>query len=247
MKPLLLACKLAILIGATSFIFLKLVAIFQTPLKIQSLESKTSTGLAVLNEITWFGLPEKDVWMMNQNHEGKINSENALDRLAIVIDKSINPPTAQFMQLPPGPLIWSDELTSKKIPFKVSCFTCHANGLRAIREDWNGLVKPAFFDKLKTNYFNLKIMMYGRVAPHAIHQQTDLNLETPFRHLSKLDNEVFKLKTCFDCHDGQKRSVLTRQNVMSISFLTKNGMMPPFGRTLSSHDQFEIQKFVNGF
>lgn len=166
----------------------------------QSLESKTMQNEPVFNKIKWFSFPEKDVWMMNQSHQGINATSENWDRLAIIIDKKAKQKTAQFLQLQPGPLIWSDDLLQKRIPYKVSCFICHSNGLRAIRPQWNPDYKNNFKQQIQVAIINLKIKSYGRIIENAAHTTEDLKLAVPFRHQAQMDNEVLTLPLCIRCH-----------------------------------------------
>ncbi len=240
------AIKISLISLAISFIFIKLIAVVQEPVYFQSLESLAPEGKPVFNEIKWYQLPDKDVWMMNQNNEGDIISHRPLDRLAIIINKTVSPPTAQFMQLQPGPLVWSDDLISRQIDFKISCFTCHANGLRKIRRIDYGSVAGKLLDGLKIKFLNSKIKSYGHVIPDPIHNAKDTYLKTPFRKFGNSANEELKLYSCLQCHNGKYHSALTRQNASTISFQVKNRLMPPSGRLLSAEDQNELTRFLNG-
>lgn len=220
---------------------------FSESVLFQSLESKTLFEEPVFNEIKWFSFKDKDVWMMNQSHFGKQAGEEQKDRLAIVIDKANTTKTAYFMQLKPGPLQWTEDLYQQRIAFKVSCFMCHANGLRAIRADWNGIIKSNLNDQFRINYLNFKIRSYGQITENKIHEEEDRNVKTPFRYRTHFENEVLNLKTCIKCHDGEKRSRLTRQNAIAIQFLIRNNFMPPNQQRLDSAEISQIQKFTDGF
>ncbi len=106
-------------------------AFMSTSILFQSLESKAIDGSADFNRIRWFQLADQDVWMMNQSHHGISAEKEKWDRLAIVVDKTTTPPTAKFYQLKSGPLVWSEDIIQQRVPYKVSCFICHANGASA--------------------------------------------------------------------------------------------------------------------
>lgn len=247
MKPFLIATSGILLTLGLGLAFAKSSAAFSEPLLIQSLESKTLFEEPVFNEIKWFFYKDKDVWMMNQSHFGIEASSEKKDRLAIVIDKTKSPKTAYFMQLPPGPLVWSDDLYSQKIKNKVSCFMCHANGLRVLRPNMNGLIPVRFTDQIKVNYFNYKIKSYGLIIENKLHVSEDIGLKNPFRYRADFENETLKLEACLQCHNGQKRSMLTRQNAIAIQFLVKNNFMPPNQIQLSAAEIKKIQNFTDGF
>jgi hypothetical protein len=218
---------------------------FSKPLLIQSLESKTILGDPVYNEITWFEYPDKDVWMMNQSHFGLNPAPEKKDRIVIVIDKMKTPKTAYFMQVKPGPLVWSEDLYAQKTANKVSCFICHSNGLRALRAD-AGAKTFSPIEWAKVNYMNYKMNSYGLVIEDERHAVEDVDLKVPFRSRSAFDNEVLNLKNCNVCHDGKIRGQLTRQNGFSIDFLVRNKMMPPPEYTLSKQDNKKLKNFLRG-
>lgn len=247
MKPLLIVTSAALITLSLGLASAKSSLLFSDSLLIQSLESKTLFEEPVINEIKWFSFKDKDVWMMNQSHFGVNATADQKDRLAIVIDKTRPLKTAYFMQLIPGPLIWLEQLYAQKIKNKVSCFMCHANGLRAIRPDLNGLIKTTFLQKLKLNYLNFKIKSYGIIAENNLHKIEDLSLSNPFRYRTKFENKSLTLQACTRCHDGEKRSQLTRQNAIAIQFLVKNNFMPPDKNGLSKNEIKLIQNFTDGF
>ena len=215
----------------------------QRPLQIESLESKTNSGEVIHNEIQWFTFAEKDVWMMNQSHSGTAHPKEKWDRLAIVINKEAK--TAEYFQLPSGSLVWSDDLLKQKISFKVSCFMCHANGLRAIRP-----ARASFADQVKAQAWNLKIKSYGRLSEDPRYSEEDKNSEYPFRHRERFENEILNIKACTLCHKESgfgARGVLTRQNAVAIKFMVDSGFMPPLGISLSKSQKSEIYKFTRGF
>lgn len=220
-------------------------AFLNTPLLMQSFESKTITGDPVFNEIAWYKFPDKDVWMMNQSHFGVNAPADKKDRIVIVIDKTKNPKTAYFMQVKPGPLEWSEELYSQKIENRVSCFVCHTNGLRTLRMDPSA---NAFntLDWAKLNYMNFKMNSYGLVVEDERHIIEDAQLEVPFRSRNAFDNEILGLKKCSICHDGKIRGQLTRQNSFSIDFLVRNNLMPPPEYALNQQEAKKLKNFIRG-
>jgi hypothetical protein len=238
MKPLLIVTSLIISFKGFGLVYSKSKSYFSESVQFKSLESKTLNGDPVFNEIKLFEQKEKDIWMMNQSHFGENPSPDQKDRLVIVVDKTKNPKTAYFMQIEPGELVWTEDLFLKKVNFKVSCFMCHSNGPRAIRTD--------LANQIKVNYLNMKIAAYKKVTESELHQKEDQALEVPFRLAGQLENEKLKLASCIECHDGIQRSILTRQNAISIQFLVQNKMMPPEA-ILNQSDFKKIQKFINGF
>lgn len=212
----------------------------------ESQESKISDNGNVYNSIKWFDLGRKDIWMMNQSHSGPNAKGEKLDRLAIVIDKTKSPKVASFFQLEPGPLKWSNDIKVK--PFKVSCFVCHSNGLRAIRPNMNSKDKPiGLAQSLKLKMWNIKIKSYGVVVA----SEKDLNSYRtqfpPFKWQQPQLNKKLNIKTCNYCHKNNgilARGVLTKQNAPTIKFLYESGQMPPFGMKLSKNEKHELEKFI---
>jgi len=250
-KHLLLASKIVVFIFIASAILIRLAYKMNFEnIKIQSQESKTIEGKPVFNTISWFSLKDKDVWMMNQSHHGATASDDELDRLAIVVDKTTSPNNVRFLQIKPGPLIWSEDLINQRVPYKVSCFLCHANGPRAIRPDYDGAVKNSFSEKVKIALLNLKIKTHGRLVENEQHAIEDVDLKIPFRHRSKIDNDPLLVKTCTHCHNDTgflARGFLKRQNFLAIRFMVESGNMPPPGFSITAKEKLQIQRFTEGF
>lgn len=213
---------------------------------IQSKESKTIDGLPVYNSIKLIREKNKDIWMMNQSHFGQNPDPTMLDRLVIIVDTSTKPKSAEFYQLPPGKLEWSDDLRLKKIDYKVSCFMCHANGPRAIRPDYEKL-NVSTLDQLKIKFWNYKISRYGRIKVNELETE---NSATPFRYKSELDNQKLNIKTCSKCHnekDSPGRGLLVRQNLIAIQYLVEHQIMPPAGYEMSESEKMYLNRFIKGF
>jgi len=173
----------------------------------ESLESKTINNKAVFNSIAWFDMGQTDVWLMNQSHHGANTEAKNLDRLAIVIDKTKTPKVASFYQLDPGPLEWSDKIKVK--PYKVSCFVCHTNGLRAMRPNNHSTGKPLnLVDQLKIKMWNTKIKSYGVVVASQKDQESYKTYYPPFKWKQKSLNKKLNIKTCNYCH--KKNGFLAR-------------------------------------
>ena len=230
-------------------IILALFVFDNQPILIQSLESKTQENKPVYNKISYISIGKKDVWMMNQSHDGVEAKKDKWDRVAIVVDKSKKPMDAIFLQLPPGELEWNDKLFENKINYKVSCFMCHSNGPRVIRHDQNGN-NISLKSKVKIFFWNLKIKSYGLIIENSEQLALDANLEVPFRHRQSADNEELKVKSCTVCHSGEDkwidRNKLFRQNNISIKFMIENKIMPPPGFSISQSDAKELKKFLRG-
>ncbi|HVK62177.1 MAG TPA: hypothetical protein VM432_11530, partial [Bdellovibrionales bacterium] len=207
-------------------------------------------GDPVYNRIVFIMSGKKDIWMMNQSHHGVKASKGSWDRLAIVVDKSSSPKTARFLQLPAGPLEWSEDLPLKRLPLKISCFLCHSNGPRAIRFNEANGVSLSWRDKLTVGIWNLQIKTYGRVIADSTHDKEDPELAVPFRYRGHYENETLEVKACVKCHQDAgivARGKLTRLNGDSIRLMVASGEMPPAGFSLSESERQEIKNFVEGF
>lgn len=241
--------KLSSLIILGALIISVLLVFDETPLTIQSMESKTMDGSAVYNTIAYFSKPDQDVWMMNQSHHGLEASADQWDRLAIVIDKTQKPYEVLFLQLPPGELEWNEYLPEQRIANKVSCFMCHSNGPRVIRENEDHL-KLSISSKLKLMAWNLRIKSYGPTKESPLQNTHQTAPLMPFRHQARLDNEVLNVESCTKCHHGRDelfaRNPLTRQNSLAISFMLQNQLMPPPGFSVTEEDKQQIQRFIKG-
>ncbi|MBC7467109.1 MAG: hypothetical protein H7256_14060 [Bdellovibrio sp.] len=250
-KYLLLASKVVIISILASAVLIRLAYKLNfESIFIQSLESKTKEGGPVFYNVSWFSLGDKDVWMMNQSHHGIAATGSDLDRLAIIVDKTTSPKNVRFMQLKPGPLVWSEDLINQRVPYKVSCFMCHSNGPRAIRPDYDGLVMNSFSEKMKIVLLNLKIKTQGQIVENEQHALEDKDLSIPFRHRSKIENDSLLVKACTRCHNETglfARGFLKRQNFLAINFMVSSGFMPPPGFDVSIADKKQIANFVAGF
>ncbi|MGZ3769003.1 MAG: hypothetical protein ACXVCP_06905 [Bdellovibrio sp.] len=238
--------KISLLI-MTVIVCLCLMIIFSNSHEIvfESMESKSLNNAAVYNKIKWFNFANKDVWMMNQSHDGL--SAQKWDRLAIVIDKTQTPKLAKFYQLEPGALEWSEGL--KEVPLRVSCFMCHPNGPRVIRPNLDSSTAPLpWQDRIKLSLWNLKIKSYGRLKTSAPSYE---NLKAvPFRWPDHYANEPLTVKTCTKCHKESglfARGTLLRQNILTVKFMVEKGLMPPLGMSLSNLEKSQLEKFIAGF
>ena len=214
------------------------------PVAFQSLESKTPEGKPVFNRITFYPSAKKDIWVMQQSHSGYYEEFKKWDRIAIAVDKSVEPKTAQFYQLEPGDSVFEAQ---KKVSLKVSCFVCHANGPRAVRADFSGK-DVSFSDKIKIQLWNLRIKTYGKIEADG---SANMDSKVPLKHDRPFDNETLEVKTCLKCHsgDGSKffaRSKLKRQHFMAIKFLIEQNMMPPPGFSLPDDERAAALAFANG-
>ena len=243
----LLLCA-SILIGGTFYYYTSL---DDKIIIIESEESKNEKLESVFNQIRFIPGNKKDVWMMNQSHFGANPPINKWERLAIVIDKSKKPMTARYYQLSPGELEWSEYLTSKRVNYRASCFTCHSNGPRAIRPIYGSTLSPlGFSDQLKVQFLNLRIKTYGRIKFDEQHKKEDLKQVPPFHYSNERELEPLKIKTCLKCHseDGFfSRGHLVRQQSGTINHLVEAGHMPPTGFKLSHDEKKQLRDFLRGF
>ncbi|MFZ4714478.1 MAG: c-type cytochrome [Bacteriovoracaceae bacterium] len=187
--------------------------------------------------------------MMNQSFDG-IHGKN-WERLAIVVDKKKRPLTARFYQIKAGELKWSENLIDERVPYRVSCYTCHANGPRAIRPvPESKKANLGFFEKAKLLLWNTRIKSYGRIHYDPTHDQEDLSLNPPFRDRSFKANDPLPVKTCLQCHqeDGLiARGALTRQHSDTIKYLVENKQMPPLGFSLTEAEKNQLVDYLKGF
>jgi len=231
------------------FLFIK--SIQATAIIIESEESKTKDLTAVYNQIKWTSTPQRDIWMMNQSHFGRFPKTNQWERLAIVIDKTKKPMTARYYQLKPGTLEWNDNLPNERVPYRASCFTCHANGPRGIRPITSGKnAELSIQDKLKIFALNLRIKSYGRIKYDESHNKEDVTLYPPFHYSAPRELDELKVKTCIRCHNEGSflaRGALVRQQSGTIKHMVESGNMPPAGFKLSINEKKEIRDFLRGF
>lgn len=211
-----------------------------SPILIESRESKNQMGEPVYNLIQLVEQGDKDIWLMQQSHQGNTPSFHAWDKLAIVVNRDKK--TARFYQLEPGQL----EFSGKEIAFKVACYLCHSNGPRVIRPNFQSASAAlSFQEKAKIFLWNLRIKSYGRLLPDKVHEQKS----SGFRFLSAAANEPLRVKTCVLCHKESgffARGELKRQHFLPIRFLVKEGHMPPLGLSLSEQEKQELERFAGG-
>ncbi|HXH31241.1 MAG TPA: hypothetical protein VNJ01_10550 [Bacteriovoracaceae bacterium] len=209
---------------------------------IQSLESKTQQGHPVFNRIKFKGSSRADQWFMWQSHDGAKAPAPGWDQIKITVDKSTEPFLVSYQQFKKG----------REVELKASCFTCHANGPRAIRPDYASKeVAYRFSDKLWISWMNLKMKSYGKVKiKDESYSLKGTERRVPLRYFSKLDSAPLKVKTCLQCHNEDRffsRGELQRQHSGTIKHLVATKQMPPWPFKLSKKEQLEIDKFVKGF
>lgn len=209
----------------------------------ESRESKTPDAKPIFNRVAFYPSANRDVWVMQQSHSGYYEEFEKWDRIAIVVDKTVEPKTAKYFQLEPGEAILEVE---KKKSLKVSCFLCHANGPRAIRANFDSEVNVSIKDRLKLAIWNLRIKTYGKVAAD---DSPQADSDVPLKLNKPFDNESLTVKTCVKCHSESgflARGSLKRQHFMSIKFLVESGEMPPPGYRLPPEDRAKVLRFARG-
>ena len=219
------------------YISITIYAQSQRPFIIESLESKTVNGGSVFNRIQYISEKGQDTWLMQQSHKGYNSEFNTWDRLAIVVDKSKAPYQAKFYQFKAGELKLASE--NERVPFKVRCFMCHANGPRAIRADSNSqTISLSFNKKIYIEYLNLKIKLYGKIVP----TEGQGSPEAPFQSSLSLLHKKLKLASCIQCHSDEGiRNSLTLEHLTTAKFLIQNNQMPPYPYKISEEDRRKVQ------
>lgn len=207
-----------------------------TDIFIRSWESTTIHGEAVYNKIKYYKNNAQEIWLMNQSHDGFKAPAEKWDRLAIVIENNV----AQFYQLPPGPLMWSNELPFQKINLKVDCRQCHSNGPRAIRPapDFKSLL--SIKESATLFLLNLRIKFYGPLENN-LWMQHEVLLQKNF--------EKLQIPICLKCHSGPSkpwsRAPLDFQQKDTIRFLIEQRQMPPPGYFISTEEREQLSKFLH--
>lgn len=252
MHSFLTKSRIALFIGASIFLGgASLYSSLNEKITIESEESKNENMQSVFNQIRFINESKRDIWMMNQSHFGSTPKSHQWERLAIVIDKTKSPMIARYYQLSSGPLVWSDDLISKRVSFRASCYTCHSNGPRAIRPQYASELAPlSLIDRLKIQMLNLRIKTYGRIQFDEKHRKEDVTQTPPFHFSSQQELEGLKVKTCLKCHNESgyfSRGKLVRQQSGTIKHLVEAGHMPPPGFSLSNKEKKQLRDFLRGF
>lgn len=204
----------------------------------ESLESKTIENKAVFNRVRFVPGLSKDLWFMQQSHHGNQGDYQSLDRLAIEVDKTQKPYVAKFYQLTPGKIPETERL--KPVPLKATCFSCHPNGPRAIRKKSISKVGTSIVDNLRIGILNFRIKSYGKVLSKPAEIFSD---GRPFKAKDTIFETPLQLESCNGCHgDSGIRSGLTVEHIPTITFLIKEGEMPPFPFKIDSKDRKTIER-----
>lgn len=183
--------------------FTNLIAtLFSLSVTFESIESKGPHGGAVINQVRMVG----DTWYMDQFSAGKH------DKIKIVVKDGV----ARFYQ---------------KGGVKVACFSCHANGPRAIRARGTSLK-----DQMVIAVMNTRIKLYGKLNADG---------DPLIRHHSRKENAPVKFATCQKCHNGEdgffNRGELTYQHRTTIKHLVATKQMPPWPYKLSAEELKQIE------
>jgi hypothetical protein len=181
----------------------------------------------VFNRIAWYPGAERDLWVMQQSHDGRDVPFHSWDRLAIEVDRTRS--VARFVQVEPGP-IERAAISAAPRPRRAECSMCHLNGPRVIRP----LDALSAWDRGRLALWNLRIKTYGRVRS-----------SEPV----SAENTPLPLKTCAKCHNDSAwgRGQLTRQNEVTIRFMVREGYMPPWGFRMEESEKRELGLFLRGF
>lgn len=203
---------------------------------IQSKESKTQEGHPVFNRITVESHGDEDIWTMKQSHHGLHAKE--WDTIRILVDKKKK--LVRYQQLK----------NNQEVELKAACYTCHANGPRAIRPDFDStIVTYSLKDRITIAMMNFKIKSYGRVSISEENFKLNGNFrEVPLKFFGKKDNKVFHVKSCTLCHNKDHfwgRGELVRQHAGTIRHLVKTSQMPPAPFTISAEDKAKIRELIN--
>lgn len=213
------------------------VMISQDIVTIHSVESKTQEGHPVYNRIKLEVSGNLDIWTMKQSHYGFTAPIESWDTIRIIIDKDKK--LVRYQQL----------INNVEVELKAACYTCHANGPRAIRPDYDSKeVSYSLQDRVTVAMMNFKIKSYGRmkISDESFKLHGKIRI-VPLKFFGKTDNTVLNVKSCTFCHNKDQfwgRGELTRQQGGTIRHLVTNGQMPPWPFTVSDEDKVRIEKFV---
>lgn len=196
-------------------------------LTFESLESKTSKGEPVFNQITLKQEASLDIWKMKQSHHG-LQSE-VWDDIEIRVDKRTRPYQVSYHQL---------DSKGEEIEYRASCLRCHSTGPRAIRPAGELSIK----ERIQVASWNLLIKSYGEMK---VKENTAIKRNVDLHWLPKDKRSELTIKSCTLCHrEGGVRSVLTKEQIGSISFLVEKGAMPPWPHKLSMGEKKELMRFI---
>lgn len=212
-------------------------AFFDTsPVLFQSRESKTDTNGPVFNRVSYTSGWDKDIWVMQQGHQGNNGEFTKWDRIAIVVENDADR-SAEFFQLLPGEHSFD---RADNIPKRTPCFACHSNGPQSVRPDF-AEAQVSGWDKLRIFLWNLRIKSYG---PTNTNKQKH---DPAFRMQVDVANNTLDVNACTRCHNSKHmfgRGELTRQNFPMIAFMLKEGLMPPPVFSLTENEKKDVLEFI---
>lgn len=218
------SCLVLVIAG---YIVLHNLESYSKPIFIESLESKNLKGQPVINAISYSSENGVETWSMRQNH----HDGSEWDDLKIVVDKNYSPAKARYFQLENG--------VEKE--FRVSCFSCHANGPRLIRANNDSdKVKNSLYEKAVMAYWNLRIKHYGAVDTPQDVKLLDEFRKIPLKYEGRVDKKIVELESCNLCHGEDSilgRSDIQFQHQATIKYLVESGAMPPLFFKVSNEDK----------
>lgn len=231
MKSLKSLSFLLILIGGFGFAIGEWIS---SPILFTSKESKTKELSDVFNRIKFSPGWTEDVWVMQQSHQGLDQQYSKWDRLLIRVDKTQSPAQTYFYQLTPD-IIQKPLKSLDYQGYKVSCFSCHASGPRAIRIDWQKSNHLTWIDRLKVFFLNLRIKLYFNSSSNPGYPKIG---KTTFKMQHPQLEQKLKLDSCIGCHkENGIREPLRLHHWYTIKHLVKSGAMPPWPHTISKKDK----------
>lgn len=226
------AFKVCFLLGAVAMLSLLFLENYSQTITFESSESKNVNEVPVINTVGYKRENGVSTWSMQQNHhDGK-----DVDDLKIIVQSKGAHKEASFYQ-------FKDNMNSE---YRVSCFTCHANGPRAIRYNANSKVaKVNVLEEVVIAYWNLKIKHQGTVNTKQNTQIEQRARVVPLKFEGRLDTKAFKLESCSLCHGAGSimgRAELQYQQLGTIKHLVETEQMPPLFFTVSKEDRDYLWK-----
>lgn len=211
-----------------------------SPILFDSKESKTKDFSTVYNRVSFTPGWSEDVWVMQQSHQGLDHQFKTWDRLMIRVDKTQKPIQAFFYQLKPDQITKPLEKIDHR-EFKVSCYTCHPSGPRAIRVDNQYMQSLGLFERIKIFILNTRIKLYFAGIPKPGYPKIG---STPFKMEFEGINQSLNRKSCESCHkEGGVRQPLQAHHWATAKHLVETGAMPPWPHTIHEEDKKFFQQF----
>lgn len=225
-------CPLALLGASASVLLERAVAI-------ESVESKTTWLNPVYNQIQLRTQGTRDVWEMRQSHQGPNAPIAQWDHIRIVVDRKTTPAQVSYYQLE----------HNQPVELKASCYTCHANGPRALRPRLDSPERPlSVLDRATVALMNLRIKSYGpmRIQRESYRLRGEPR-KVPLAFFSQHDQAPLRVATCLKCHNTEDRfgrGQLQWQHRTTIRQLVAQGTMPPWPYRLSAEEKTELERFL---